>query len=203
MVEGKLSRTFTKPWTAQDGRKLILHSFKLEEFPDEFFRTGTKALNIKEGSVISFEPDDKNNVKPENVTLISASPVPAAQAPQAQTAAKATSSSGGMNRETYWDEKAKADEDRQKSITYQSSRNAAIETVKALVAVSGLALPTETQAREAVLLAAIDSYTERFLEDTARLAPPKNTTPVAETPKKRGRPAKAKSEEPADEAYLG
>lgn len=191
-VEGKLSRTFTKPWTAPDGRKLILNSFKLEEFPDEFFRTGTKALGIKEGTIIRFTPDEKNSVKPENVEIVQVNP-PAASpaAPAAKTTSAAQPPSPALNKESYWDRKEQGDEARQKAITYQAARKDALELVALAVSSGALSLPDDHTDRLGVITAAVDAYTLRFVEDTHRLAPPaKDEAPVVKQSKPRGRPRK-------------
>lgn len=195
MVEGKLSRTFTKPWTAPDGRKLILHSFKLEEFSDEFFRTGTKALGIKEGTIIRFTPDEKGNVKPENVEIVQVNPKPAEQA---APAAKAAAAPASLTKESYWDRKEAGDVERQKAITYQAARKDALELVALALGSNALPLPEDNTERLGVLTAAVDAYTLRFVEDTSRLSPPEKSEPPAAAKPKRGRPKKAPEGEEVD-----
>lgn len=196
MVEGKLVRTFTKPWTAPDGRKLILNSFKLEEFPDEYFRTGTKALGIKEGTIIRFTPDEKNSVKPENVEIVTVNPPVAAPA---APATKPTPAAQGLSKDTYWDRKEQGDEARQKAITYQAARKDALELAGLAVSSGAIALPEDNTLRLGVLTAAVDAYTLRFVEDTHRLAPPaKDEAPVVKQAKPRGRPKKTPEGEEVD-----
>lgn len=205
MIEGQLIKTYIKPWTdGRSGKEVKLYSFKIKEYPDEFFRTGQKNPGVKEGSVIRFEADDKNNVRPEDIEIVSTGPQPTA-AHTASSHAAETSQHGSLTKDGYWDRKEAGDTARQHAITYQAARKDAIELCGYLASHNALVLPTATKDRYTAFIGAVDYFTMRFSKDTERLQPLQEESEDApsQPAKKRGRPAKAAEEDTTGELDLG
>lgn len=114
-----------------------------------------------EGDTISFESSQNGrflNVQKGTLQVVQNNAPSQAPAPQGggQT---------GGQREDYWNSRAKADEARQVSITYQSSRKDAVEVAKALVENDMVAQPTKKGDKYDWFLGLVDVLTDRFHKD--------------------------------------
>jgi hypothetical protein len=146
--EGVVRSTLERPWK---GKKL--YSFFLDGV-EGLFKMGEKRPTFKEGSYVKFTADDKLQVMGE-VEAQNRAPVEAkaATTQQVQKVEKATSA--------YEDKDAK----RQKSIHYQSARNAAIEVIRLALEHGAISLGTKKGQMLDNLLGYVNEVTNRYFVD--------------------------------------
>lgn len=166
-VTGIISQVHEKEWENDSGDIIYLYSFQLEN-NRKFFRTGRDQPDASSGDAVRFEVDAKNNVDLDTLDFIDASEVKKAPRPRERKRSQATASNGngGLSRDQYWQNRESRDVLVQKTIQYQSARNAAIDFVKNLADLDALPkFKAGTSAKKAEIVeAALEHYTQLFME---------------------------------------
>jgi hypothetical protein len=128
----------------------------------------------KNGDYVEFEAEQNGSYWNLVANTLQPATAPAAALPPVQ----AEPAKAAGNTKAAW----VPDKDRQDSIIYQSSRNAAIEFVNGLVSAQLLDFGKAKGAQKIELVEILmDEYTMRFYEDTKRLAPVPHKSPVDAT----------------------
>ncbi len=140
------------------GKKL--YSFFLDGV-DGLFKLGEKRPTFKEGAYVKFSTNDKLEVEGEIEAQVKA-PAPVESKGEKVEKALTSYEKGIVDRQT-------ADENRQKSIHYQSARKDAIEVTRLALENGAYTLPAKKGLSEAALLAFIDRLTVRYFEDSGLL----------------------------------
>lgn len=115
-----------------------------------------------EGDTVSFESSQNGNfinVQKGTLQVVQNNAPSQAPAQQGQTGGQ------GGNRDEYWNSRAKADEARQVSIVYQSSRKDAIEVAKAMIENDLVAQPAKKGDKYDWFVGLVDVLTDRFHKD--------------------------------------
>lgn len=166
--QGVISRVFDKPY-----QNKTLYSFQLQG-DSQYYRLGEKKPPfVQNGASIQFDVDMKgNNATAKNVAPWMEQVIPAAiqnPIPYAPPAAA---------KDTYWNNKEKADVERQKKIEIQAARNAAIEFISILLSQDAVKLPAKQADKEAALADMLNHYIEKFIAENSGKSD--ETTPAAE-----------------------
>lgn len=118
---------------------------------------------LSRGDIVEFEVTRRGNyvnIDPSSVNVVGK---------EEKKQAAASGSTGGSEnwdaRAKYWEDKEKRDVITQTAIQYQSSRNAAIEVVDALMRHGLIKLPAKQADQYDAYLAYVDQVTQRFEED--------------------------------------
>lgn len=137
-------------------------------------------LGLQEGDVIEFETYQRGNftnADTKTVRKVSDSDGSSNSKPAADNS-KSRGSSGGMNKGEYWDKKEARDIERQTVIEHQSSRNAAIETVRVMSEAGIASFGTKKADQYDACMALIDRITARYNSDIESVR--ENGLPVSE-----------------------
>ena len=150
----------------KDFNGTTLYSFQLEG-NNRWFRTGEKRPNCENGDYVKFMNDAKANVDVQTLEKTSASTQPAQSGSKQSTGTKSGGGKkGGENwdaRQAYWEAKEVRDvEIIEPRVTFQGCRNKAIELVIAGLENDCLSLGSAKGKRWDLLLAYVDSTTDRL-----------------------------------------
>lgn len=149
----------------------LVYSFKID---DTWYKTGFTDPEVKQGDSISFSYEETKwgkEVDVDSITEIEAVVKPVTKALPKPTASKKPNvfkTSG--NKDGYWEEKAVKDDDRQVLITFQASRNAAIELVAAALRANAIVLPKEQKKQLDSVVAYVTTLTEKFFVESSDIA---------------------------------
>lgn len=156
---------------ARDWNGKTLYSIKLEG-DEALYMCGTSKPPVSQGDYVTF--DFKQNPKGQNIV-----DGKSIKAKAAEVVAAATQ--GG--RESYWNDRQKADDGRQKKIEWQAARNSAIAAADVIITSGALKLPAKESAKYEALLALISDLTRKFYDETNNFdAKPKAAMPTEVAP---------------------
>jgi hypothetical protein len=141
----------------------MLYSFKLAN-DDALYMCGGDKPNISRGDFITFE--SKANPRGQHVVNLNSIQVKQSEVVEASTT-RVSGTAGG--KETYWDNKAKSDDQRQSKIEWQAARNSAIAAADLVLKHGGLKMPAKESAKYDVILALVTDLTNTFYEETKTL----------------------------------
>lgn len=165
--QGKVAYYNEREWGGK-----MLYSFKLAN-DDQFYSLGEKDVKLSKGDYVSFaaKEDAKGRMQVD---------VRSIEVKAAEVAAPSTGTGGGWKgksfggkpagaRDSYWEEKAKADAERQPKIEWQAARNSAIAAAQVILANGGLKLPAKENAKFDAIVALIDDLTAKYFAETNNL----------------------------------
>lgn len=176
-VRGKVVEMSSRDWTGDDGKTIVLHSFKVNS-DNRWFRTGTDRPNLNEGDFVEFEFAPKGNrVDLSSIKQIDASEAP----PPAPPAAKKSFGGGGAKKKggenwdargKYWEDKEKRDiEVVEPRITFCSAQSDAIDLITAALANDCLSFGNMAKgAKLDYLYELVDQTTLRFYKQRIEAA---------------------------------
>lgn len=154
-IQGVVARKLEKP--TRNGK--VMYTIQVD---GNYYGGMFDDPGCKEGDTVSFESSQNgnfNNVQKGTLQVVQNNN----PAPQAQ----AGGNGQGGNRDEYWNSRAKADEARQVSIVYQSSRKDAIEVAKAMIENDLVSQPTKKGDKYDWFVGLVDVLTDRFHKDVA------------------------------------
>lgn len=163
-ITGTVSKVAVNDWG-----KSKLHSFQLEEYPNEWFRTGEKELGFKEGETIKFEKVGAK-IDPEKVTKIKATEI----TPPSQTRPEVKSQTAP--RQNYWDKKAEFEAKMQPVWDWGRARSDAAVVLGAAISSGALTFPEKAaRAKRLELLTdMLHNLTEDLLEKEEEISEQSN-----------------------------
>lgn len=136
-----------------------------------------KPWQLQRGDIIEFDITRRGNyvnIAPDTVKVVG-------QEEKKQSASKPSSNGSNENwdaRAKYWEDKEQRDVITQTAIQYQSSRNAAIEVVDALMRHGLIKLPAKQADQYDAYMQYIDTVTQRFEEDVEQVKYGTNPEPA-------------------------
>lgn len=165
-MKGYVNYVGSKPFKGKN-----LWSFRVRD-SDKWFRTGLVDPQIQKNDYVEFDFTEVNgnaNVDVSSIVKRAASAAPVIVGGVGSLGGERSSQPNG--KDTYWEDKAKADVERDKRIQYQSARKDAIATVDLLLREKALKLPEKLGAAYDVILGKIGDLTDEFF---AASSSPKN-----------------------------
>lgn len=135
-------------------------------------------LGLQEGDVIEFETYQRGNFTNADTKTVKKVTGDGGNSADNPSKAQSKGSSGGMNKGDYWDKKEARDIERQTVIEHQSSRNAAIETVRVMAEAGIASFGTKKADQYDACMALIDRITARYNSDIESVR--ENGLPVSE-----------------------
>lgn len=109
--QGQVSQISAREWfDARRGQNIVLHSFQIAG-SNRWYRTGVTSPPFSQGDFVSFQNDEKGNVKIDTITQGN-TPIQATQVTPAQPLSQGPTTpaaGGGQSRDGYWAQKEQRD----------------------------------------------------------------------------------------------
>lgn len=165
-AKGQVTYVGGKPFKGK-----TLWSFRIGN-DDKWFRTGLVDPQLVKGDYIEFFYTEVNGGYNADVSTIHKIPTGTSSVVPGGVGSLGIQgnrgSPGSHGRDTYWEEKAVADKERDLRIQFQSARKDAIALVDILLREKALKLPEKQGAAYDVILGKIKDLTDEFFEDTSK-----------------------------------
>lgn len=155
-ARGVVKEVIVKEWNSKK-----LYSFKLNG-DSNFYGLGLRKPP-NEGTNIRFNYN-VNDKGYKDVVFNSIETLAATDTPK--TVEESVRLAKPMNKDEYWDNKAKQDVDKDRRISLLACRNSAIELCNLLLVHGIVSLPAKQAAKEAVVLEMVRKYTKDFISES-------------------------------------
>lgn len=162
--KGIIKETYEREWRDKNTNEdILLYSFKLNS-SNQFFRTGTTKVPGSEGDAVKFTADGRGNVDMKSWEEIDADEVADVPAPKSYGGGRGKASGGG-SRDSYWEDKAKRDQEiTEPRISYSAAQKNATSLVVAALAADILSFGQASKGKK------LDMLVDFVEQTTLRLA---------------------------------